>query len=693
MPHIYAATQADLFFAQGYMAARDRLFQLDLWRRTGSGQMAEVVGPQHVKRDRLARLLRYRGDWAAEWSSYAPEARAIVTAFTNGINAYIKSLNGRRPREFELAGFDPGLWRPEDVLSRMPAFEMLRNLSRELSRAGHIGRYGAKAVEERQPADPPAKLEFAGGLSPADFPPDLADAIGLSPPSADGEFDGSNNWVAAGSLTVTGKPMLANDPHRSLLLPSLRKTVHLVAPGWNVIGAGEPALPGIALGHNQDVAFGFTIVGMDQQDLYVETLNPRHPNEYSYRGAWRRMDVVKETIAVRGSAAVEVELKYTRNGPVLYEDRSRQKAYALRWVGAEPGGAAYLPALTLARAANWPQFLAAAARYKTPSENLIYADRAGHIGWIAAGQMPVRPNWNGLLPVPGHTGEYEWSGFLKTSQLPQEFDPKRGYIATANHNILPPGYPHRIGHEFAARFRFDRLQELFAEPRKYSLEDFQRIQFDVASVPARRLQQIVKRWERRPGEANLLLAWDCRMEASSAPALLYAVWAAKLPAAIFGPGPAVSLALVLRALEADPAAHSGALARSFNEALVEIRRAYGADPARWQWGALHKAHFRHPLGRAEFDLGPVSTPGDANTVNAAGGRLWQHSHGASYRQILDTSDWDKSVITNVPGESGDPASPHYANLLDDWAKGRYHPLPYSRKAVEAATIERITLAP
>ncbi|MDX2149419.1 MAG: penicillin acylase family protein [Bryobacteraceae bacterium] len=693
VPHIYASSQRDLFFAQGYMAARDRLFQLDLCRRAGSGRMSEVLGPEYLRRDRLARLLRYRGDWSAEWPSYAPDARDIVSAFTAGINAYIKTLAGRRPREFVLAGFDPGLWQPEDVVSRLPAFEMLRNLTRELTRARLLGRYGARMLEERQPVDPWVKVEFPKGLSAEEIPPEIAEAISLPTVSADGELDGSNNWVLAGARTASGKPILANDPHRALLMPSLRKTVHLVAPGWNVIGAGEPALPGIALGHNEDIAFGFTIVGMDQQDLYVEKLNPANPNEYLFKGSWRRMEVVKESVMVRGGGPTEVELKYTLHGPVIYEDRGRRRAYALKWVGAEPGGAAYLPALSLARARNWPQFLAAVARYKTPSENLVYADRAGHIAWIAAGRMPVRPNWPGLLPVPGDAGEYEWSGYLTPSQLPQEFDPPRGYIATANHNILPPAYPHRLGHEFAPRFRFDRLEELLRHPRKLSVADVERLQTDVVSLPARRLQQVVRRWEKRPQEANSLLAWDCRMDAASAPALLYAVWVAKLPAAIFGLGPMPTLEVTLRALEANPAAHTGALARSFSEALVEIRRAYGSDAARWQWGALHKAMFRHPLGRPELHRGPVPTPGDAHTVNAAAGRQWQHTNGASYRQILDTADWDKSVMTNVPGESGDPDSRHYSDLLDDWAKGKYHPLPYSRKAVEAATVERITLTP
>jgi penicillin amidase len=293
---------------------------------------------------------------------------------------------------------------------------------------------------------------------------------------------GSNDWVVSGALTASGKPLLANDPHRTLMLPSLRYTVHLNGPGWNVIGAGEPALPGVAAGHNDRIAFGFTIVGIDQQDLYIEQLNPENPDRYLDRGAWEPIRVEREQLLVRGEQPREIELRFTRHGPVLHVDAARHRAYALRWVGTEPGSAGYLRSLVIDTAHNWREFLSALDGWKVPSENLVYADVDGNIGWMAAGLAPVRPNWNGLLPVPGHGGKYEWDGFLKASELPRLFNPRSGLIATANHNILPPGYERPLGYEFAAPYRFARILEVLERGRRrqerFTVADFERLQHD-----------------------------------------------------------------------------------------------------------------------------------------------------------------------------------------------------------------------
>lgn len=697
VPHIYAQTVDDLFFAQGYMAARDRLFQIDLWRRVGTGKLAEVLGEAAIERDRLARTVRFRGDWNAEWQSYAPDARRIVTAFVNGINACIRSLGGRRSEEFRIAGYDPGLWAPEDCLARVAGLLMTRNLAREVARAQDIRQYGLEKVQKYLPPDPEIPIVIPRDLDLADVTSDILRVYNQAIGAVRWAGEGSNNWVVDGTLTATGKPLLANDPHRPVTIPSLRKTVHLVGPGWNVFGAGEPALPGIALGHNERVAFGFTIVGIDQADLYVEKLNPSNPQEYLYRGKWRRMEIERDAIRVRGrSEPYAITLKYTLHGPVIHEDPARQRAYALRWVGAEPGGAGYLAALSLARATNWREFLAAVERYKVPSENLVYADVEGNIGWQVAGLTPIRRNWSGLLPAPGHTGEYEWSGFRRAEELPRLLNPPGRHIATANHNILPPGFGVPLSYEWALPFRFQRLREMLTEGRKFTVADFQRMQQDVTSVPARRFQEILRRWK-PPGQAAELvqeiLDWDARLEADSRPALVYEVWISKLPAAVFGPqlGARVNLEMALKTLEAKP--HPEALAESLEAALNEVEKRLGADRSAWTWGALHRVHFRHPLNVPAFDRGPLARPGDGHTVNATSGAGFLQTSGASYRQIMDLSEWDKSVMTNVPGESGDPASRHYDDLIKEWAEGRYHPMPYSRKAVEAVTAERIVLAP
>ena len=719
VPHIYAQTANDLFFAQGFITARDRLFQLDVWRRQNSGYLAEVTGPSALARDRIARLVRFRGDWNAEWAAYAPDARQIATSFTSGINAYIDSLRGNWPIEFKAAGFAPGKWTPEDTAARIAGLLMTRNTLREVQRAQDIVRFGLDNVQKYMPPDPPVKIEVPRGLDLAGITNDLlrdySAAIGsirFSPARGfeliaatlerPDNMQGSNSWVVSGARSETGQPLLANDPHRPINLPSLRKTVHLVGPGWNVIGAGEAALPGIALGHNEEMGFGFTIVGIDQCDLYVERVNPSNPDEYLYKGAWRKMEVLNEEIAVKGEPRPRrVQLRYTQHGPVIAEDLGRHRVFALRWTGAEPGGAGYLGALRLARAKNWGEFQQAAAQYKVPSENLTYADRAGNIGWIASGLAPIRKGWHGLLPVPGDTGEYEWSGYLPADQHPRSFNPASGAIATANHNILPPNYPHMLGYEWAPAYRFDRVTEMLLDRPKFSVERFQQMQYDVHSHPARVFQAILRGWapargvlnEREQAALARLLNWDTQLNADSQDALLYELWIAKLHAFLFGQplGSRVDQSIVLSTLRTKPdwrAVHS-----ALRAALSDFDRRSAAAPNGGQWGSLHTVTFMHPVDVKSWHRGPYARPGDGNAVLATGGTNFRQTTGASYRQVLDLSDWDKSVMTNVPGEVGDPTSSYYDGLLEDWQAGRYHPLPYTRAAVEAATTERIRLVP
>jgi penicillin amidase len=700
VPHIYAKNTGDLFFAQGYITAADRLFQLDLWRRTGTGKLAEVLGASVVPRDRIARLVRFRGDWTKEWKSYSPDTQEIATAFADGINSYIRSLNGVRPAEFELLGFDPGLWSPQDVTARVAGLLMTGNAIAEVGRSLAVARMGLPEVARLYPPEPKVPLELPKGLDLADISAAIMkdyDAA-IAPIHFPGE-QGSNNWVVDGALSRTGKPILANDPHRPVQLPSLRKTVHLVAPGWDVIGAGEPALPGVALGHNENIAFGFTIVGIDQQDLYVEKLNPDHPDEYLYQGKWRKLTIETASIGVRGAAAQKVDLKYSIHGPLIYEDPARHRAYALKWVGEQPGGAGYLAALSLVRANNWKEFKASVEAYKVPSENLVYADKQGNIGWIAAGLAPVREGWSGIFPVPGDTGAYEWSKFLTIDQHPIEFNPARHFIATANHNILPPNYPHVLSYAWAPPNRYERIADVLSSGKKFDIDDFVKLQQDTTSLPARRFVEVLKTWKpQADSEADKIrtqfLGWNANLAVDSTPAVIYEFWMNQLqPRVLPQIGAAyVDPAILMSELSASPK-KSELLASSLTSALAEIRKRLGNDQAGWTWGRVHKIYFNHPAGKKEWNLEPVSRPGDGNTVNATGGPAFSQATGASYRQIIDVSDWDRSVMTNTPGEIAVPGGKHYSDLVDGWANGHYHPMPFSRAAVEAAAEERILLLP
>lgn len=721
--HIYAQNEHDLFFAQGAVAAQDRLFQMELWKRAGQGRLAEIVGPAALARDISARALQYHGDLKAEYDSYAPGAAAILGAFTGGINAYIAALTAPGgpglPREFTLAGFAPEPWQPQDCLNRMAAYSMTGNAVSELTTARAIAELGAARAAKYFSFDPPVTLSVPAGLDLAGLTPELLKSLIGSDQRIGfdaGAHQGSNNWSIAGALTASGRPLLANDPHRVLALPSLRYLVHLVAPGWNVIGAGEPGLPGVALGHNEQIAWGFTIFGLDQQDLYVEELNPHDPRKYRTESGWAAMSTRREEFRIKGAGTQSLDIRLTRHGPVLWQDGRR--ALALRWVGSEPGTAGYLASLALDQARDWSDFEAAMPRWKVPSENLVYADRAGNIGEHSAGLAPIR-SWSGLLPVVGASGS-EWQGFVPAAALPHVFNPPAGFVASANHKMIPADYPYPVGFEWEAPYRYERIREFIegahAARHPLGLLDMQALQNDVVSLPARALQRLVRAGTQHEDAAfTEFLRWDAVLTRDSAAAAIYEVaWreicralaqrlAGTHSAHYQGIAPDAALRLLASAdallfgAEA-PAARDALLLEAFRTAHRQLALRLGSVVDKWSWGALHTMRFRHPLdqlaGGAEFDRGPLPRPGDGYTVNATWfDDSWQQSEGASYRQILDTDDWDRSLAINTPGQGGTPAGRHYDDLLPLWDAGRYFPLSYSRAAVERVATERLTLAP
>jgi penicillin amidase len=731
--HIYAANQHDLFLAQGYVVAQDRLFQMELWKRSGQGRLAEVMGPQALARDLNARRLLYRGDLQAEYASYSPDTRQILEAFTAGINAYIAALDKpggpKLPLEFHIAGFKPEPWQPADCLNRLAAYSMTSNASRELLHAKMLTLLGAETASDLFDFDPKVRLDPAPGADYSGLSPALLkDLVGSDMRSA---FDArilqeSNNWTVSGALTASGKPLLANDPHRVVAEPSLRYIVHLVAPGWNVIGAGEPALPGVAAGHNEQIAWGFTIFGLDQQDLYLETLDPKRPLEYATEQGWQRMQVIDQVIAVRGAPSVRVQLKYTRHGPVLWEDGTR--ALALRWVGAEPGSAGYLGSLALDRAHSWQEFEAAMPRWKVPSENIVYADRAGNIGEHSTGLAPWRKNWTGLLPVPGN-GEYEWSGFIPNDQLPHSFNPPSGFLASANQRMTPPDFPYAVGFEWADPVRFMRITQVLDKAKargvKLQVSDMQDLQADVVSLLAKELQELLRGMAPAAAAAPetraalaMMLDWDGALRADSPNAALFEYWVLQLQEEIktrlvpeaaraaFGELSRVRLAQELlqpsRAVFGAEAgtARDALLIQTLARARAELAAERGADPRQWTWGAIHTMTFRHvldgtPATAALLDRGPMRRSGDGEVVQATsfGSRSFDQTAGASYREIFDLNDWDRSVGINAPGQSGQPQSKHYDDLLPLWLTARYFPLSYSKSAVDAVTVDTLYLTP
>jgi penicillin amidase len=754
--HIYARNEHDLFFAQGFNVARDRLFQLELWRRRATGMMAEIQGASALTRDIGARLLKYRGDMTRELRHYHPRGVEIVGAFVEGINAFI-ALSGREPSrlpiEFKILGIKPGWWTPEIVVSRHNG--LFRNVTSEVQIAQLVRILGSERAREilnLHPGRPRLEPDAALDLGPfgdaileryqaargairfraedvaAEFRdpnprPAQADPPARNTPTADGATEGSNNWVISGDRTFSRAPILANDPHRAIQLPSLRYWVHLVAPGWNVLGAGEPALPGVSIGHNEFGAWGFTIFPVDQEDLYVYETDSIDPSRYRYRGAWEAMTIARESVPVKGQAAAEAELRFTRHGPVLFEDRQRHRAYALRAGWLDAGAAPYLASLRIDQVANWPEFRKACRYFLTPSENLVWADVDGHIGWQAVGLAPIRRNWDGLLPVPGD-GRYEWDGFVPALELPHIADPPRGWFATANQDNLPLRFPIAFGFQWTDAFRFSRIEEVLGTGRRFTLTEMMHLQQDELSLPARALVPLLRglhpSTDKVTEAAQRLLAWDFVLDRDSVPAAIYTAWEKALkegvwertvprearsvfrvgslstekviawltvPDGRFGPDPIGGRdALVLSALE---------------RAFAGLETRLGSDMNRWKYGQARLKHvrLRHPLSeavrgdlRALLDLETLPRGGYAHTVNSTSDDDNQAT-GASFRIIVDLSNWDLALGTNTPGQSGDSESPHYRDLFGPWAAGRYFPVLFSRAKVESVTESTTILRP
>ncbi|MGE0449813.1 MAG: penicillin acylase family protein [Vicinamibacterales bacterium] len=757
--HIYAKNEHDLFFAQGYAAARDRLFQFEIWRRQATGTVAEILGRKALKRDIGTRLHMFRGDLDAELNWYHPRGKAIVTAFVDGINAYIDEARRRPddlPIEFKMLGIQPEHWTTAAIISRHNG--LLGNLGQELNMARAVHAMGADAVKDLSSfygGDPQLEIDPAIDASllttsvielynafrePIEFTPDdlqpayrgpgaaarLDDAVHT--PTAEDlsqrrEDIGSNNWVVSGRLTQTGKPLLMNDPHRAQGAPSLRYWVHLVAPGWNVIGGGEPMLPGVSIGHNEFGAWGLTIFGTDGEDLYVYDTNPANPTQYRYRGGWEDMRILKDTIAVEGESPVAVELKYTRHGPVLYEDTKNHKAYALRAAWMERGAAPYLASLRMDQATTWEEFREACAYSRIPAENMVWADTQGNIGYQAVAITPIRRGWSGLVPVPGD-GRFEWDGYLPIKALPHVENPDKGYWVTANNYLFPNDYPYAEAqhHTGTDPFRASRISELLASGQLHTVADMMRLQNDDLSLPARSLVPLLRDLPLSDAAVvkaqEALVGWNYVLDKNSAAAAIYEMWQRRLlanvrdrlvpPAARSAFG-AVGMKVLIGMMLApdgrfgkDPlGARDAILGTSLAEAVAELTKKLGPDMATWKYGqaAYHHALIHHPLSgavtpemRTQLDVGPAPRGGDSYTVTATGGADNQTS-GGSLKMIADLDDWDRSVALNNPGQSGDPRSPHYRDLFDLWSRGRYFPIFYSRPKVESVAEQTITLQP
>ncbi len=720
IPHIYAANARDGFFLQGYAVARDRLWQIDLWRKRGLGLLSANFGAAYVKQDRAARLLLYRGDMAAEWAAYPQQAKGWTEGFVAGINAFVADVAAGRqklPIEFTATGTQPDRWLADDVV-RIRSNALASNLSSEVARVRALCGGDVRFEPLRRELSPARPVTIPNGLDPCSVPDNVLDdyAAGTGDVRFDGKQivvasldpdlqEGSNNWVIAPGRSATGRPILANDPHRAHGVPNLRYLSHIDTPELKIAGAGEPALPGVSFGHNEDIAWALTIFAIDQQDLVV---NPKGT----------RLSEVRETITVKGEVPREVVLKFSADGPILHEDPVSGRSFALRATWSRPGASAYFNAAWAFTAKNWDEFLVTRNHWGAPPLNLLFAGRDGDIGWAPSGFVPVRAAGDGLLPVPAGKA-YRWTGLLDARLMPVKHNPGEGWIATANEYNVPAGYPHLMGLEWADRSRITRISEVIGGKEKFSLTDAMALQNDATSAMARRAVALLKgltgRDDAERAALALLSGWDGHEGPDSAPAALYEIWASRhlSTAAVkaivpedkrrnFGRTSIGNILPVLedgRLLGTDPkAVREGILLTSLGMAFGEAQRLLGPDPAKWRWGALHVADFTPALpipGRdSERRVGPLPIGGSGSTPMAMGPAQDFHvQSGASVRVVMDVGAWDNSVAINTPGQSGDPASPHYRDLFPRWATGQYVPFAWSRGRVLQEAERIITVTP
>ena len=747
IPHIRAATVADAYFGQGYVVARDRLFQIDLSYRRDLGRLAEAFGAKFARHDGVARLFRYRGDLNAELARVPADVLACARAYVAGINARIDEVTadpGQLPLEYGILGIAPLKWDFEDLVRQREASEGNTDDSVRRAQLAALGLLDLDAVVA--PLRPAWEMTVPKGLdaaavSDADLgvlrigrlpfggPPPAADPAAPAArvssldhaASAERNNAGSNAWTVAPSRTTTGRPILANDPHLGIGGFSPRHVAHLTAPGLDVIGGGSPGQPGIMQGHTDRFAFGRTNFHIDQSDLFILELDPADPEQYRHDGGWKRFETVTETIPVKDGPAETVTHRYAVQGPVIAHDPARRRASVLTTVAMQPGSADCFAMIAINLAKDWTGLRKAFALHPSPT-NFHYADVQGDTGWQVIGFVPVRKAGDGLLPVPGD-GSHDWTGLRNFSALPSEYNPKKGWFASANQNNLPADWPRdRIpAFSFREPYRYDRCAEVLASQPKHSIADSIALQHDTLSKPAHRFLTLLPAGASPAAKPalDLLRNWDARLDAGSSGAALFEiVWrdlskrmlAAIVPERAKNLVTEISPSVLLGLLET-PDARLGADPNGARDAILDAalaagwasaRELLGADPAAWRWGTLHQVKLRHPLSaipaiaKAFRTIEGQGSGGDGFTVMArwlGSGPGWNVGGGSSYQQVIDVGAWDNSRILILPGQSIDPRSPHYRDQYGSWIAGDTLPLLYSRAAVDGAAAARTTLKP
>jgi penicillin amidase len=755
VPHIYAANKDDLFFAVGYIHAQERLWQMEFSRRLACGTLAEMVGELALDIDVFMRTvgLRRTAGQAAELVEKEGDevTRSVLAAYVTGVNAFIESHIDNPPFEFAVLACQPSPWSLADVAAcgLLLAWQLCLNWGIEILRADLIEKLGEKRARELLPFCPPeASIVVASQRQSADIASYLlalqkraAGSVGSGtvPPA-------SNNWVIDGTKSATGMPLLANDPHLFIGMPSIWYEAHLVAPGFNVTGVTFPGLPPVIIGHNERIAWGMTVLPADVQDTFIEKFNPDNTHQYEFRGQWEDAEVCAEQFHVRGrEEPVTREVLITRHGPIMDSimvgsaspevKKWLHEGLALRWTGHDPSNVvlALQGVIKLDQAGNWDEFREALRLLVCPPQNFVYADVDGNIGYQTNSLIPIRAKGQGLVPVPGWTGEYEWVGYIPFDELPSAFNPPTHLIATANNKIVHEDYPYLITHDWFPSHRARRIVQMLTAREKLSLQDFAEMHADVYSPWAGELAPFVAGLEPQDQRQEQVLRhlrdWDFRMKRDSVAASVFHVWYMKLVENAFRDKLGQDLYehyftkqlgfntfhfLAIPDLLDYPSGfwfgndresnveNRDKLAQlSLKQAIDELTEKLGPEISAWRWGRLHAATFRHVLGIAPpldqiLNAGPVEVDGDWTTVNMNG---FDYSAGfgavciPSYRQLIDLGNLSKSVSMHVPGQSGQPASEHYQDFVEPWAEVEYHPMLFDRETIEKEARELLRLVP
>jgi penicillin amidase len=753
IPHIYAKSADDAYFALGFVHAQDRLWQLELNRRIPSGRMAEILGPSAADTDRFLRTLGVRRNAEAILANLSAPARAGLEAYAKGVNAYLRNRKGPLPPEFIITGAPaPEPWKPVDSVGwqTMMAWDLGANWTQELLRMRLAQRLSLDQINEflpPYPGDPVLSTQDYTGMyrELAGTMQQLQKVSAIAPPSyVDGM--GSNNWVVSGALSETGKPLLANDPHLGLSAPALWYFAHLSAPGLNVIGATLPGLPSVVLGRNDRIAWGFTNTAPDVQDLFIERINPDNPKQYRTPDGWADFRLRTETIKVKGAPDITLEVRESRHGPVITGALpiiekagvdANKHVIAFAWTALRPDDLTLQAGMKFNLARNWEDFLEGAKDFGSPQQNMVYADVDGNIGIVAPGRIPVRKPENdlkGLAPAPGWDARYDWAGFIPFEELPRQYNPPSQRLMTANQKIVGPDYPHFLTSEWTLPYRAIRIDQMLDAKPKHSMASFAEMQKDHLSLAAQELlpllRKTVPRSDRARSALEVLKGWNGAMAVDRPEPLIFNAWLRIASRQIFvdelgeallkdyweqrnvhqsmvnvltnKDGQGRWCADVTQAAGGKPQTCDDVLSASLEAALDDLQERYGKDMSAWRWGDAHYARSEHrPFGRVAplakvFDI-RVPSPGDTFTVNVGRHSLrddkepFANRHAASLRALYDLADLENSIFIHSTGQSGNVLSPLYRSFSQRWVDVAYVPMKMRREDVEKGSAGTLRL--